>query len=88
MTKPFAYVLYVDRGTEEHLVSLYQSLDEAEDALRDYAETIFAGPADDDIVEILAEEDVRARIFACTFKRNRQSSVELVPFADGKAAAA
>jgi hypothetical protein len=43
MKEPFAYVLYIDRGTEEHLVSLYKSLDEAEDALRVYSRTIVVG---------------------------------------------
>jgi hypothetical protein len=79
MKEPFAYVLYIDRGTEEHLVSLYQSLDEAE--LRAYAATIVVGPSDDEIVEILAEDGIHARIYACTMKRNTQTSAELTPFA-------
>jgi hypothetical protein len=88
MKEPFAYVLYIDRGAEEHLVSLYQSLDDAEAALRAYAQTIVIGPSDSEIVEVLAEDGVRARIYACTQQRRGQSSVELVPFADGTAAAA
>jgi hypothetical protein len=87
MKEPFAYVLYIDRGAEEHLVWLHQSLDEIEDALRAYAETIFVGPAnDDDIVEMLAEDGKHARIFACTLKRNAQISTELKPFTRAKAA--
>jgi hypothetical protein len=82
MKAPFAYVLYIDRGTEEHLVSLYQSLDEAEDALRDYAGTIFVGgDDDDDIVKVLADYGSQTRIFACTLKRGQQISTELNPFA-------
>jgi len=87
MKEPFAYVLYIDRGTEEHLVSLHQSLDEAEDALRAYAGTIFVGVTDDDdIIETLAEDDKHVRIFACTLKRNTQISTELKPFTRAKAA--
>jgi len=80
MKEPFAYVLYIDRGNQEHLVSLHQSLDEAEDALRDYAGTIFVGPTDDDIVGALAEDGKHARIFACTLKHKKQISTELKPF--------
>jgi hypothetical protein len=80
MSTPFAYVLYIDRGTEEHFVWLYQTLDEAEDTLRVYAGTIFVGPTDDELVEALAEQGEHARIFACTMKRNRQISTELKPF--------
>jgi hypothetical protein len=36
MKEPFAYVLYIHSRTRE-FVSLHQSLDEAEDALRAYA---------------------------------------------------
>jgi len=82
MKEPFAYVLYIDRGTKEHLVSLYRSLDEAEQALRAYVKTIFIGGASDaDIVETLAEDGISARIYACAMKRNTQTSEELVPFA-------
>jgi hypothetical protein len=88
MKEPFAYVLYIDRGTREHLVSLHQSLDEAEDALRAYAKTIVIGPSDNEIVEVLAEDGTHARLFACSMKRNVQFSTELVPFADGTVAAA
>jgi hypothetical protein len=82
MKEPFAYVLYIDRGAEEHLVSL-----EAEDALRDYAGTIFVGPTDDDdIVEVLAEDGKHVRIFACTLKHKKWISTELKPFTRAKAA--
>ena len=87
MKEPFAYVLYIDRGTDGPLVSLYQSLDEAEHVLRNYAETIFVGPADDEIVEALAENGKHVRIFACTVKRNTQISTELKPFARAAKAA-
>jgi hypothetical protein len=80
MKKPFAYVLHIERDSAEHLVSLYQSLDEAENALRAYAATIFAGPGDDEIVEMLAEDGLHVRIFACVMKRNTQISTELKPF--------
>jgi hypothetical protein len=78
---PFAYVLYIDRGTEEHLVSLYQRLDEAEEALRAFARTIVVGPRDNEIAEVLAEDGVHARIYACTLQRRGQSSTEVQPFA-------
>jgi hypothetical protein len=81
MNKPFAYVLFINRGNEERLVSLHQSLDEAEDALRAYARTVFVSPGDDDeLVEALAECDEHVHIFACTMKRNTQISTELQPF--------
>jgi hypothetical protein len=85
-TEPFAYVLYIDRGTEEHFVWLYQSLDEAGDALRAYAATIVYSPSDDEIAEILAEDGIHARIYACTMKRNTQASAEVTPFARRQAA--
>jgi hypothetical protein len=83
MNKPYAYVLYIDRGTEEHLVSLHQTLNGAEAALRDYAASIFVGGlCDGEIVETLAGLcGERVRIFACTEKRNTQVSTELQPFA-------
>jgi hypothetical protein len=88
MKEPYAYLLYIDRGTEEPLVSLYRSLDEAEDALRAYVQTIFVGPqCDGEIVETLAEDGIRVRIFACTEKRNTQVSTELQPFARSAKAA-
>jgi hypothetical protein len=80
MKEAFAYVLYIDRGTEEHRVLLFQSLDDAEDELRDYARTIFVGVADEDIVATLAEDGKHARIFACMLKHKRQISTELKPF--------
>jgi len=80
MKAPFAYVLYIERDTDEHLVLLHQSLDETEDALRDYARTIVVSPSDDEIVEVLAEHNIHARIYACAMKRNTQISTELKPF--------
>jgi hypothetical protein len=81
MKEPFAYVLYLDRGPEEHLVSLHKSLDEAEEALRAFAQTIVVGLSDNEIVEVLAEDGVHARIYACTLqRRNTQSSTEVQPF--------
>jgi hypothetical protein len=82
MKEPFAYVLYINRGNEEHLVSLYRSLDEAEDALRTYAKTVVVGGlSNDELVETLAEWDEHVHIFACAMKRNAQISTELKPFA-------
>jgi hypothetical protein len=80
MKEPFAYVLYIYSRTRE-FVSLYQSLDEAEEALRDYAASTFVGLCDGEVVEALAEDGIRVRIFACTEKRNMQTSTELQPFA-------
>jgi hypothetical protein len=89
MKEPFAYALYVEHDNDEHYVSVHQTLDEAEAALRAYAATIFVGANDDgEILEILAEHGEHARLFACTAKHNVQYSTQLVPFADGKAAAA
>jgi hypothetical protein len=86
MKQPYAYVLYIDRGAKEHLVSGWQSLDDAEAALRDFAATIFVGPTDDEIIEALAEEGIHARIYALTEKRGKQISVEVTPFQRRRAA--
>jgi hypothetical protein len=85
MKTPFAYVLYI--GHDKAEVSLHRTLDEAEEALRDFAATIVVGPADDDIPEVLAEDGVHVRLFALTMKRNKQSSVDLRPFARSAKAA-
>jgi hypothetical protein len=79
MKEPFAYVLYIHSRTRE-FVSLHQSLDEAEDALRAYAGTIFIDLSDDNIVETLTEDGTHVRIFACTMERNKQISTKLKPF--------
>jgi hypothetical protein len=81
MKTPFAFVLYIERDNDERLVSLWQTLDAAEEALRDYAASTFVGLCDGEIVEALAEDGIRVRIFACTEKRNMQTSTELQPFA-------
>ena len=80
MKEPFAYVLYIEHDTAEHFVSIHQSLNEAEEALRAFGATIVAGPCDEDLVETLAEYNEHARIYACTMKRNMQISTELEPF--------
>jgi hypothetical protein len=77
--KPFAYVLYIDSRTRE-FVSLHQSLDTAEDALRTYAASIFAGLNDNEIVETLTEDGTYVRLFACARERNKQNSTKLKPF--------
>jgi hypothetical protein len=74
MKEPFAYVLYVVHDNAKHEVFLYQTLGEAEQALRDFTKTLVVGScADDEIIETLAECGERARIFVCT--------AELKPFA-------
>jgi hypothetical protein len=82
MPQPFAHVLYIDRGSEEHLVSLHRRLDQAEAALRAFVATVFVGPAaDSEIVESLADAKIHVRLFACTWRRGKQVSTELEPFA-------
>ena len=74
MKRPFAYVLYVVHDNAEHEVFLYQTLGEAEQAVRDLRATLTVGPcADDEIIDTLAECGESARIFVCT--------AELEPFA-------
>ena len=74
MKHPFAYVLYVVHDTAEREVFLYQTLGEAEQALRDFTATLVVTPcADEEIIEMLAECGESARIFICT--------AELEPFA-------
>jgi hypothetical protein len=77
--EPFAYVLYIHSRTRE-FVSLHQSLDEAEEALRAYAGTIFVRLNDNEIVETLTDDGMYVRIFACAMERNTQISTELRPF--------
>jgi hypothetical protein len=86
MKEPFAYVLYIERDSDEHLVSVHRSLDEAEAELRAFAANIVLDPSDDEIVDFLCEYGEHARIYACTIKRNTQTSAELTPFARRQAA--
>jgi hypothetical protein len=94
MKKPFAHVLYIERsGEPEPWVSLYQTLPEAEAALRSYTAAIFVGGLDgipdDQIIETLAEHDAsEVHIYAVTIDRrnNEQASAEVQPFARAKAA--
>jgi hypothetical protein len=55
MKEPFAYVLYIEHDFDEHVVSVWQTLDDAEDALRDYTKTIAFGVDDEDILKTLAQ---------------------------------
>ena len=81
--EPFAFVVYIERNDDdERLAFVYRDLDEAEEALRDYAKTIFVGGClDDELVEALADKSIHVRIFACLIKRNKQISEELELFA-------
>jgi hypothetical protein len=82
-------VLYVDRGTErEHLVFLYRSLTEFEAGLHAFVATLFVGPFDDsEIVEILAGEGIKVRLYAWSLRRGKQISTELKPFTHAASAA-
>jgi hypothetical protein len=76
------YVLLIEYSDDEPFVTLHQSLDDAEDALREIAARIWAGPqADEDMLEVFAKYGHRVRVFACTMKRNVQTSTEITPFA-------
>ena len=80
MKEPFACVLHIEHDNAEHLVSLYRSLDEAEDALRVFAATVFVGLGEDEIVESLAECGEHVRLYSCAMKRGKQISTEIQPF--------
>jgi hypothetical protein len=80
MKRPFAYVLYVEHGNAGREVFLYQTMDEAEEALRNFVAALVVGHCrDDEIVETLEECGEHARVFACT--------AELEPFVRGATAA-
>jgi hypothetical protein len=80
MKRPFAYVLYVVHENAETEVCIYETLGEAEQALRDFTATLVVGPcADDEVMDTLASCHESARIFACT--------AELEPFARAAKAA-
>jgi hypothetical protein len=85
MKEPFAYALFIERNSERS-VSLYQTMPEAEEALREYSASRFVGLCDDEITEVLAEHGTRVHIYAVTQKRNKQISTELKPFARAMAA--
>jgi hypothetical protein len=80
--KPFAYVLIAERrGDLEPQISLYQTLEAAEAALRAYAANLYVGLGDDEIVETLSADEHCAHIYAVRSKRGGQASVEVQPFA-------
>ena len=88
MKKPFGHVLYIERRDREPHVAVYQTFEGAEEALRLYAAGIYVSLFDEDIIEALAEDGTRVRIHAVSIDRrnNKQTSVELQPFARAKAA--
>jgi hypothetical protein len=81
--KPFAHVLYIEHDVDEHIVSVHQTLEQAEDELRVFAKAIFEGDetSDDKIVETLAEFNKHARIYAVVTVVGGQTSAEITPFA-------
>jgi hypothetical protein len=83
MTKPFAYVLYIEHDKGTHFVSVHQTLDEAEAELREFAESErFDGKvSDNELVEMLAEYREYPRIYAVAKQRGRQVSTDIWPFA-------
>jgi hypothetical protein len=80
MKRPYAYVLYVEHGNAGHEVFLYQTMEEAEEALRNLVRKLVVGHCrQDEIVLTLEECGVHVRIFACT--------AEFEPFVRGATAA-
>jgi hypothetical protein len=70
MRRPFGYIIYLEHGN----AFFYRSLDEAEQALREFVATLVVGHcADDEIILTLEECGEHVRVFACT--------TELEPFA-------
>jgi hypothetical protein len=78
---PFAFVVCIEPNAR---LLVHRNLEEAENALRDYAASVFVGAcSDDEIIEMLAETGHGVRIFACSYdaRRRIQASVEVKPFA-------
>jgi hypothetical protein len=75
----YGYVLYIERTKlDERLVFIHRTMTEAEEELRDYVATIWAGGIrDDELLDALTEEDERVVIFECS----NLGSIELTPFA-------
>ena len=84
MSKPFAYVTYIEHDNGEHLVFVHPTLDEAENALFDYAQTVFdEGTRMEkfEIVETLACYGKYACIYAVTKDSDgSQDSLGITPF--------
>jgi hypothetical protein len=78
---PFAFVLYMEHANGETCVGAGPTLEDIEEALRKAATSKWVGINDGEIVETLAEDGWRVRVFACTAHRRGQLSTELVPFA-------
>jgi hypothetical protein len=85
---PFGYVLFVELDRYGLQVTIWETLNEAEAALRDVAASIWPDLRDDEIVEVFAEAGGRVHLYACTVKRNVQSSAELQPFTGAASAVA
>ena len=85
---PFAYVLIVEHDHFPILVSVHPDLDEAEDALRAHAASIYVRPSDDEIVELLLDEEQHVRLYECAYDKRRktQTFVYVKPFACSMAA--
>ena len=85
---PFGYALFIERDAKPQ-VWIYQTLEEAETALRACAAGLWVRPScDEEIIETFAEDGTRVHIFACTYnaRTRKQTSVELKPFTRAKAA--
>jgi phosphopantothenate synthetase len=80
MKKPFAYALYMEHASGEASVAACATLEEIEEALRNAVASRWVGVVDAEIVETLAEDGWRVRVFACTAHRRGQVSTELQPF--------
>jgi phosphopantothenate synthetase len=78
---PFAYVLYMEHSDGETSIGVCGTLKDIEEALRNSAASRWAGLVDAEIVETLAEDGWRIRVFACTTHGRGQISAELTPFA-------
>jgi hypothetical protein len=83
------YVLIVEHDDHPILLSVHPDLDEAEDALRAHAASIYVRPSDDDIVELLLDEQGQhVRLYECGYDKRRkaQTFVYVKPFACSVAA--
>jgi hypothetical protein len=79
------YVLYIEHDYAPHNVSVHDSQQEAEDALREYSKPIFADNEldviDEELVEKLAEFNEYARVYRCGGKDDVfRTGVEITPF--------
>ena len=62
---PLAFVLWIWRSKRQTRVSVHNSLEDAEQALRDFAAGIFTGLTDDDLLDVLEADGAEVHLYGC-----------------------